>query len=74
MKTGFFEEAPGEKSNVRLMSFMVITAALIIALYQTWQTGAIDIPGFITMAGIAVGGKVWQKTLEIKNTNSNPEA
>lgn len=74
MKTGFFEEAPGEKSNVRLMSFMVITAALIIALYQTWQTGTIDIPGFITMAGIAVGGKVWQKTLEVKSSNSNPEA
>jgi hypothetical protein len=64
MKTGFFEEEQGVKSMVRLMSFIVIVAAVVIASYQGYMQGAIDIPGFIAMAGVAVGGKVWQRTVE----------
>ena len=69
MKTGFFEERPGEQSAIRLMAFMVICIALIICLYQTYKTGTIDVAGFVTMAGIAFGSKVWQRSIENKENN-----
>ena len=67
MKTGFFQENPGENSVTRLAFFAMIITALFIAIYQVINTGTIDVVGFTTIAGMASGLKLVQKNIENKN-------
>lgn len=64
--TGFFEEAPGERSITRLAFMIMILAALYIAIYQVMTTGRMDIVSFTTVAGSAIGLKLGNRAMEAK--------
>ena len=71
--TGFFEEAPGVKSSMRLYAFIALCAAIILAgvVVLTKQINTSS----VSLIGLFVGGalipKSIQKFAEIKKTNEN---
>jgi len=69
MKTGFFEEAPGVQSMIRLLSFLSFFVATYIAIY-TIMVGADPDPQNMTFFGFFMVGafvpKFIQKFAEMK--------
>ena len=64
--TGFFEEAPEQKSITRVAFLLLVIVSLFIAIYQVILTGHYDITEFLSMMGTATGLKLWQKNIENK--------
>lgn len=72
MKTGFFEEAPGIKSWMRLAgSYLLILAGFII-LYNILKGEKIDFVLITFLVGTAFTGKVAQKIVESKSSIADP--
>ncbi len=77
MKKGFFDDANGDRSMMRLLAFMVVVVGLVIILFAAiWMIlFQVDLLGLIgTIIGLittGLGAKWLQKTTEkenIKNT------
>jgi hypothetical protein len=68
--TKFFQEAPGVNSLTRVVFFMLICYAIIqtsLGLFiLEWDVGG-AVAFFGTIAGVATGGKLLQKTMEVKD-------
>lgn len=72
MKTGFFEEAPGVRSWMRLAgSYLLILAGFII-LYDTLKGKDIDFVLITFLIGTAFTGKFAQKIVEAKSNITDP--
>ncbi len=72
LKTGFFDEAPGESSSTRLNSFIVLMVWVAIILFQVVMQGKFS--GFeyhIVIATAAFAPKTVAKFAEMKTAKSS---
>jgi hypothetical protein len=68
-KTGFFEEAPGVKSSMRLIVFIGIMWALSLGTYEAVKMGTdlMTVAGFVgSMVTLFIGGKLIQGSTQEK--------
>ena len=71
MKTGFFEESPGQRSWMRLAgSYLLLLAGFIIVM-DVLNNKPTDLTLIITLISAAIGGKVAQKISEAKTTDAS---
>jgi len=66
MKTGFFEEAPGVKSSIRLQMFLTLIFAFLIIGYQVYKKDGADFELALLLLSAAFVPKVISKFAEIK--------
>ena len=62
-KTGFFEDSPGVKSSTRLMAFLALLAALLIAISVVFIANVSigdGLPLVITLLAYSAGVKTFQ--------------
>ena len=66
-KTGFFEEAPGQRSWMRLATSVIILNALMIMNYQVLISSdhSFNFAQVSFLILTALGGKIWQKSQEL---------
>ncbi|MFA5417831.1 MAG: hypothetical protein WC341_05175 [Bacteroidales bacterium] len=75
-KSGFFEDAGGNKSSTRLKTFLSAITALIIALasvFFTQITLGESLPVIITLLAFSAGEKSFQCFLETKSKQNSHE-
>lgn len=74
MKTGFFEELPGEKSMMRLMCFLSLIVALVAAAFMvvTDQLNANGMALICALLMFAFAPKAAQKYIENKYNFNEP--
>lgn len=65
MKTGYFDEAPGVKSSIRLQMFLTLMFAFAVIGYQVWQA-KVDFELAMLLLVAAFTPKVVQKFAEVK--------
>ncbi len=70
--TGFFEESPGIKSSMRLLMFIWGVYAVILTTFVWFQTldYIATLAVFTSISGVAVIGKVSQKSQDVKQNNN----
>ena len=76
VKSGFFEDARGNKSSTRLKTFLAAITAMIIALASVFfqvVTLSESLPIIITLLAFSSGEKSYQSFLESKSKESNHE-
>ena len=66
----FFSEANGSLSSMRLMSFMSVSTALFLVIWQTIHGMAFDLGTMTVLLGAGFGPKVVQKAMEEKTSVS----
>jgi hypothetical protein len=75
-KSGFFEDAKGNKSSTRLKTFLAAITAMLIALasvfFQVVTVGE-SLPIIITLLAFSSGEKSYQSFLESKSKSFNHE-
>jgi hypothetical protein len=62
--TGFFEEAPGALSMMRLMAFTAVCAGIVAGLASIWLDSGTGIAITTLFLGTGFGGKVLQRAVE----------
>lgn len=68
-RTGYFESQPGRKSSTRLMTFLALVAALIIAICSVFMTTISlgdSLPLVVTLLAYSLGAKSFQQIAEVK--------
>jgi len=64
MKTGFFEETPGQRSWIRLAGTYLLLIAGFIIINNTIKGTSIPMDIVVFLVSIAIGGKLVQKPME----------
>lgn len=70
---GFFKESNGDLSFMRLLSFMVAVAAMVLGFMAVYYDSKISESLAVTFLGYAFGGKVIQKALEERTFSKNTD-
>lgn len=65
-KTGFFEEAPGRQSWMRLSGTFLLALAGFIIIYDTIHSKEYPVEVLLILIGTAITGKFIQKLKEVK--------
>lgn len=76
IKSGYFEDANGNKSSTRLKTFLAAITAMIIALSSVFfkvVTVGESLPIIVTLLAFSSGEKSYQSFLESKSKKSNHE-
>jgi len=78
MKKGFFDDANGDRSMMRLLAFMVVVVGLVIILFAAiWMIlFQVDLLGLIgTIIGLITTGlgAKWAQKITEKDKNKNTE-
>jgi len=76
IKSGFFEDAKGNKSSTRLKTFLAAITAMLIALASVFfqvVTVSESLPIIITLLAFSSGEKSYQSFLESKSKSFNHE-
>lgn len=68
---GFFKESNGDLSFMRLLSFLVAVAAVVLGFMAVHYDSQIAASLAVTFLGYAFGGKVIQKALEERTFSKN---
>jgi hypothetical protein len=75
-KSGFFEDARGNKSSTRLKTFLAAITAMLIAISSVFfqvVTITESLPIIITLLAFSSGEKSYQSFLESKSKSFNHE-
>jgi hypothetical protein len=75
-KSGFFEDAQGNKSSTRLKTFLAAITAMLIAISSVFfqvVTISESLPIIITLLAFSSGEKSYQSFLESKSKSYNHE-
>ena len=66
-RIGFFEESSGNKSVMRLISFLCVVGSIAMGIIQIVMEGDANETLVIGLAGAGLGAKAYQKTKEKSN-------